>query len=83
MRITVAPANTGPAGISRFRISNLSGATYRNGSPPAEAQVLVFDLNPLGLLATGSFRLGMDVVLAGGTSSGTFGIAYTVTIELI
>lgn len=83
-RVTIAPAGgTGPASITRFRISNLSGTTYRSGSAPAEAGVLVFDLNPLGLFGTVSFKLGMDVLLAAGAATGTATYSYTVSVEFV
>lgn len=80
VRVTIAPASAGgPATISRFRISSLSGTTYVSGSPPAEASVLVFDLKPLGLLSTVSFKLGMDVLLAANADPGPSSYSYTVT----
>ena len=83
VRVTISPASAGgTATISRLSISNLSGTTYRSGSAPAEAAVLVFDLNPL-LLSTVSFRLGMDVVLEAGAQTGHATYAYTVTVSFI
>lgn len=83
-RVTIAPAaSSGPASITRFRISNLSGGTYRTGSAPAEAAVLVFDLNPLGLLGSVSFRLGLDVLLAAGANSGAWTYSYTVSVQFV
>lgn len=80
VRVTIAPSSAGgPATISRFRISSLSGTTYVAGSPPAEASVLVFDLKPLGLLSTVSFKLGMDVLLAANADPGPSSYSYTVT----
>jgi hypothetical protein len=84
VRVTIAPASSGgPATISKLRISSLSGTTYRSGSAPVEAPVLVFELNPLGLLSTVSFKLGMDVVLSGGAQSGDWTYSYSVTVEFI
>lgn len=84
VRVTIAPApGSGPASITRFRMSNMSGTSYRLGSTPGEAEVLVFELEPLGLLRTVSFRLGMDVQLAGGSASGDWAYAYTVSVEFI
>lgn len=84
VRVTIAPVvSAGPASIQRFRISNLRGTRFRLGSAPAESSVLVFDLDPLGLLGDISFRLGMDVLLAAGSASGNWTYAYTVSIEFI
>lgn len=84
VRVTIAPAaGSGPASITRFRISNLRGTTYRLGSAPSDAGVLIFELDPLGLLGGVSFRLGMDVVLAGGSASGNWSYGYTVSVEFI
>lgn len=83
VRITVTPAaNSGPASITRLRISGLSGTTYRS-STPTDAAVLVFELNPLGLLGPVSFKLGMDVLLAAGAASGDWTYSYTVSMEFI
>lgn len=83
-RITIAPAGgSGQASITKFRISNLSGTTYKSGSAPTDANVLVFDLNPLGLFGTVSFKLGMDVLLVAGAASGNATYSYTVSIEFI
>ena len=43
----------------------------------------MFDLNPLGLLSTVSFKLGMDVLLSAGASSGNWNYAYTISVEFI
>ena len=83
IRVTIASAAAAPMSITKFRISNMTGTTYRTGSAPAEASVLVFELNAIGLLSTVSFNLGMDVVLAGGASSGVQNFPYTVTIQLL
>ncbi|MES2033831.1 MAG: hypothetical protein V4466_06625 [Pseudomonadota bacterium] len=83
LRVTLSPMPGSAAAISRFRVSNLSGATYRTGSAPAEAQVLVFELNALGLLSTASFVVGMDVVLDAGATPGAHGFPFTVMVELL
>ncbi len=84
VRVTIAPAGgSGQASITRFRISNLSGTTYRSGSAPPEASVLVFELNPLGLVGTVSFKLGMDVLLVAGAASGNGTYSYTVSVEFV
>ncbi|GAA0623088.1 hypothetical protein GCM10009422_18890 [Brevundimonas kwangchunensis] len=69
--------------ITTFRVANLSGTTWRTGSAPAEASVLVFELNAMGLISTVSFTLGMDVVLAAGAASGGQTFPYTVTVQLL
>jgi hypothetical protein len=83
LRITITPSASTPAAITKFHVANLTGATYRSGSAPTDAQTVVFDLNPLGLLATATFTLGMDVTLQGGASSGTYPLGYTVTVQLL
>lgn len=83
VRITIAPASTDPVAISKFRVSGLRGGTYRTGAPPADAQIIVFDLNAIGLLSTVSFNLSMDVVLQGGAASGVHSFPYTVTVQLL
>lgn len=83
VRVTITPASAeGAATISRLRISNLSGTTYRSGTAPPEALVLVFDLNPL-LLSTVSFKLGMDIQLQAGAASGNETYSYTVSVTFI
>lgn len=84
VRVTIAPAvSSGPASIKRFRISSLRGTQFRSGVAPVESSVLVFDLDPLGLLGSVSFRLGMDVLLSAGSASGDWNYAYTVSVEFI
>jgi hypothetical protein len=83
LRVTIAPSVSDGARISRFRVSNLSGATYRNGAAPADGQVVTFDVNPLGLLSTGSFRLGMDIEVAGRATPGIYPLSYTVIVQLL
>lgn len=84
VRVTIAPASAGgPSSITLFRISNLSGTTYVSGSAPAPAAVLVFDLNPLGLISNVTFKLGMDVLLAANAQSGAWTHSYTVTVDFL
>lgn len=84
VRVTITPVSgSGAASISRLRVGSLSGATYRTGSPPADAASLTFDLNPIGLLSTATLRLGMDVVLAANAASGAYTFDYIVTVQLV
>lgn len=83
VRVTITPVNGGGASISRLRVGSLSGATYRTGSPPADAASLTFDLDPIGLLSTATLRLGMDVVLAANAASGSYAFDYIVTVQLV
>jgi len=83
VRVTIQPASTGVASISKFRVSGLSGATYKTGSPPAEASSITFDLNPLGLFGTAQFTMAMDVLVAANAGSGAKTFDYTVTATFI
>lgn len=84
VRVTITPApGSGPAAITRFRVGSLSGASYRGGSAPVEGATVTFDLNPLGLLGTATFPLGMDVVLAANAASGAHTFDYIVTVQLV
>ncbi|MCO8030808.1 hypothetical protein NI454_12710 [Brevundimonas diminuta] len=83
IRVTITPVGGGAASVTRFRVGGLSGATYRTGSAPAEGSSVTFDLNPLGLLSTATFRLGMDVTLAANAPSGAHDFDYIVTVELV
>jgi len=83
IRVTITPVVGSQASITKFRVGSLSGATYRSGSAPAEASSLTFDLNPLGLLGTASFVLGMDMTLAANAPSGPYTFDYVVTIQLV
>lgn len=83
VRITITPVGSSSATITRFRTGTLNGATYRSGSAPAEGATLTFDINPLGLLSTATFQLGMDVTLAANAPSGTYGFDYVVTVQLV
>jgi len=82
IRVTITPVTgSGAAHITRLRVGSLTGATYRTGSAPAEGGSVTFDLNPLGLLTTASFKLGMDVQLAAGAASGNTTFDYIVTVQ--
>lgn len=81
IRVTISPVSgTGPATITRFRVASLTGGTYRT-SAPAEASTLTFDINPLGLATTATFKLGMDVQLAANAASGNQTFDYLVTVQ--
>lgn len=83
MRVTIAPAGgSGDATINKFRVSNLSGASYYSAAP-AEASSLTFDLNAVGYLNSATFKLAMDTELAAGPSSGVETFNYTVTATLL
>lgn len=83
VRVTITPSGgSGVAHISRFRIGSLSGASYRS-SAPVDASSLVFDLNPLGLFGTATFKLGMDVELNAGAASGSQTFDYLVHVEFV
>ncbi|MFC7378309.1 hypothetical protein [Brevundimonas sp. GCM10030266] len=82
VRVTITPVTgSGPANITRFRVASMTGATYRSGSAPAEGSTVTFDLNPLGLLSSASFKLGMDVQLAANAASGNQTFDYLVTVQ--
>lgn len=82
IRVTITPVNgSGPATITRLRVGSMTGGTYRSGSAPAEGASIVFDLNPLGLLTTATFKLGMDVQLAAGATTGNTTFDYHVTVQ--
>ncbi|RZI99465.1 MAG: hypothetical protein EON90_11400 [Brevundimonas sp.] len=83
MRVTIIPAGqSADAGIVNFRVSNLTGATWYTGAP-ADGSSITFDLNPIGLLGTATFKLGMDVQLAAGSALGVETFNYTVTAQLL
>jgi len=83
MRVTITPAGqSSNASIVNFRVSNLTGASYYTGAP-AEASSITFDLNPIGLLGTATFKLAMDVQLAAGSGLGVETFNYTVTAQLL
>ncbi len=82
VRVTITPVTgSGPANITRFRVASMTGGTYRSGSAPAEGSTVTFDLNPLGLLSSASFKLGMDVQLAANAASGNQTFDYLVTVQ--
>lgn len=84
VRVTITPVTgTGPAQISRLRVGALSGASYRSGSAPVEGGSLTFDLNPMGLLGTATFKLGMDVQLSANAASGVYTYDYLVTVHFV
>lgn len=82
IRVTITPVTgSGPASITRLRVASMSGGAYRTGSAPSEASSLTFDINPLGLFTTASFKLGMDVQLAANAASGVQTFDYLVTVQ--
>ena len=82
IRVTITPVTgAGPATITRLRVGSMTGGSFRNGSAPAEASTLTFDLNPLGLLTTATFKLGMDVQLAANAASGQRTFDYLITVQ--
>jgi hypothetical protein len=84
IRVTVQPAGTtGQATITKLRVGSLTGATYATGSAPAESSSITFDLNPIGLLGTASFKIGMDMLLPGNTTTTVNNVNYTVTATLL
>lgn len=84
IRVTITPVTgSGPAQITRLRVAGVSGYSYRSGSAPGEASTIVFDMNPIGLLGSAVFKLGMDVQLAAGAPSGQYPTSYSVTAQFI
>lgn len=82
IRVTITPvAGSGPATITRLRVGSMTGGVYRSGSAPAEGSSLTFDLNPLGLFTTATFKLGMDVQLAANAASGNTTFDYLITVQ--
>lgn len=82
MRITIAPSGTtGSASIAILRVGSLSGATYKNGAP-TDASSLTFDLNPIGILTSVTFKVGMDVLVPTGAATGASTFNYTVTATI-
>lgn len=83
IRVTIIPVTgTGPAKIVMFRMGSLTGASY-SGSAPGESGTLTFDLQPLGLFGTATFKLGMDVQLNAGAASGAETYSYQVTAQFL
>lgn len=84
MRVTITPVpGHGAPEITKLRVGSLSGTTYASGSAPAEGASLVFDLAPIGLKSSASFRLGMDVILPANSPSGGQTFGYVVTVQLL
>lgn len=80
VRVRIQPAgSSGPATISRLRVGGLYGGAYANGSAPADAASLTFDLDPIGRNSYVSFRLGMDVLLAANAASGPHTFDYAIS----
>jgi hypothetical protein len=83
IRVTIVPIiGSGPARIVKLRVGSMSGASYV-GSAPAESASISFDLQPLGLFGTATFKLGMDVQLAAGAASGVKVYDYQVTAQFL
>lgn len=82
IRVRIQSASASQATVTRLRVGSLTGATYAT-SAPAEASSLTFDLNPIGLLNTATFKLGMDIQVPAGASSGVNNFNYTVSAELL
>ncbi|RZJ88156.1 MAG: hypothetical protein EON88_21720 [Brevundimonas sp.] len=83
MRVTITPVTgAGSATITKFRVSGMTGATYRLGVTPPEAASMTFDLNPIGLLNPVNIKLGMDVSLAPG-ASGVQTFDYSVSVQFV
>lgn len=83
IRVTVQPSGTtGQVTISKLRVGSLSGATYASGAP-AESSSLSFDLNPLGLLGSATFKLGMDMLVPANTTTTINDVSYTVTATIL
>lgn len=79
IRVTItATGASDDASITLFRIGTLTGGTYRT-SAPADGASLTFDLRPLGASRSASFPLGMNILLAAASDSGTDTFTYTVT----
>lgn len=80
LRVRITPVSgSGPARITRLRMSNLDGGRFY-GSNPLEGSVLDFILLPLSR-SSASFELGMDVTLSAGAPSGDHDFGYTVTVQ--
>ena len=78
LQVTIQPlGGRGPAAITMLRAGELTGAVFRDGTPPA-APAMTFILNPMGV-GTATFKLGMDVRLPAGAPSGPTFFDYSVT----
>ncbi|GAA0646368.1 hypothetical protein [Brevundimonas lenta] len=78
----VATSNSGPASITRFRVSSITNGSFDTGSPPAEGSILAFDINPLGT-KTATFNLGMDVRIVAGATPGPDTFDYYVVAQVL
>ena len=84
VRVTITPVTgVSPARITRLRIGPLSGGASYRTTAPSEGGSLTFDLNPLGLLSTATFSLGMDVELGANAASGAYTYDYIVTVQFV
>ncbi|MFC5343137.1 hypothetical protein ACETK8_08830 [Brevundimonas staleyi] len=84
IRVTIQPVANSNAQITKFTVGSVQGnILWAIGSPPTPASSMTFDLKPLGLLGTGSFTLGMDVLTAGNLPSGNYNFDYIVTAAFI
>lgn len=82
IRVTILPVPaSGPASITRLRISGLTNGGQFEGGAPGEGAVLQFEVKALGSRST-SFDLGMDVRLAANAGAGDHDFDYLVTAEL-
>lgn len=83
MRVTIsASGHSADASIVKFKVANLAGGLFYL-TPPADAAVIIFDLNPIGVLGSVSFNLGMVVELAPGAATGVETFNYTVQAVLL
>ncbi|WP_122464521.1 MULTISPECIES: hypothetical protein [Brevundimonas] len=83
IRVTVtATGATGETRIVRLRAGTLTGSTYRAGGV-REGTTLTFDINPIGILGSASFPLGMDVQVDAGAQPGADSFTYTVTAQFL
>ena len=82
MQVAVqAVGGSGAASLETLRVGSLRGASFRDGQP-SEGSTVTFVLNPVGL-GTTTFKLGMDVRLASGTTSGPLTFNYIVTASFL
>lgn len=82
LQVTIQPlGGSGRAAITMLRVAELTGATFRDGTPPA-APAMTFVLNPIGS-GTATFKLGMDVRLPARAASGATVFDYSVTAVLL
>lgn len=84
IRVTIQPVPNASAQITKFTVGAVAGnILWATGSAPVPGSSVTFDLKPLGLLGTGSFTLGMDVLMAAGLNSGNYRFDYVVTASFI